>query len=172
MKQHTIDKFNQFFKETLLNEQENNEPYCIIVPTTDNWDNPLPTTITNEDYIRLDIKDWSFENTYADQKGIYVKIAFDQDEYAKFFPYQEIFAILSSKGELIIQKPKELFIQEKIEQKQEEIQPTTSHTLKTIMHKETEGIKHSKSKLSLLKPKDKIKEQPPKKKKKKKTKKE
>ncbi len=150
MQQHTFNQLEKAFKDIITNEHNNSSGYRIIVPTTDDWEYSLPTELLKHELMRLDIINWSREESYLDKSGIYIKIAFGEDENSKFFNFQDIVSIYSIEGE-------ELFTKKYYKKAQTIPEPDTkiSHTLSSIMHKDTPGLKHSKSKLSLVKQKDK-----------------
>ena len=152
MKQHTLNQLEKSFKDIMINEHNNSDGYMIIVPTTNDWEYDLPSEIQKTDLMRLDIKDWSREQSHLDDSGLYLTTAFGEDENSKFFPFNEIVSIYTIEGE-------ELFTKKyyKLEQPVPEPAIKTNHTLKSIMHPDTKELKHSKSKLSLVTPKKKTK---------------
>jgi len=175
MKQYTVNNIERAFKELLIAEDKISEGYCIIVQTTDNWEFPLPEELVKKDFMKVDIKNWAREQSYIDDLGIHIITAFGEDENSKFFSFSDIIGLYNFEDEQIFIKP---YIpkNEKENVTQPLPEPETKHSLHSIMHPDTEGLKHSQSKLSLVrqKTKEKTKEKKEKlsKKKKKKNKKE
>ncbi len=160
IKQHTIDKIEQIFKELVQNEDKySKEGYCIMVSTTDDWQYPIPAHTKGVDYMRIDITGWTKEESYLDESGIYVKTAFGEEENSKFFPYSQILGLMTPEGISIFTKPYILKTEEK------------KYSLKDVMTN-TKGLEKSKKALSLVtpKPNEKIKTKKKKEKKKKKDK--
>ena len=143
MKQHTIDKIEKVFKELIINEHENSEGYCLIVPTTNDWEYDLPENVKSSNYMQIDIINWTREESYLDDSGIYIKTAFNENENSKFFPFSQIVGLLSKENEIIIAKPHSIKTQE----------PEKKYSLTDLIKESnnSEGIKHSMSKLSLVK---------------------
>ncbi len=152
MRQYAYDQLELAFKNIMINEHDLSDKYSIIVPTIDDWEFPLPQDVLKADMMKLNITEWSKEESYLDNSGIYVTTAFGENENHKFFPFTDIAAIFSSEGEEIFIK-KHYSLPKPIPEPIPE--PITTHTLKSIMHKDTEGTKHSMTKLNLNKPKDK-----------------
>ena len=172
MKQHTIDAIELAFKNLLLNEEQNSEGYCILVQTIDDWEYELPAELIKTSLMKINIKDWTREESYTDNNGIYVKTAFGEDENSKFFPFNEIIGLYNFEDEQLFIKP---YVNKKVSQPVPEPipEPESKHSLKSVMHPDTQGLKHSRSKLTLLRKeiKPKVKEKKSKLSKKKKSKK-
>ncbi len=159
IKQYTIDKIEQIFKELVQNEDKySEEGYCIIVPTIEDWQYPLPSHTKDADYMRIDIVGWTREESYIDESGIYVKTAFEEEENSKFFPYAEILGLITPEGIPIFTKPYVLKTKKK------------TYSLKDVMTN-SKGLEKSKKALSLVKSEPEIKTKKKKKKKKEKKKK-
>ncbi len=149
MNQNTLDKFQKVFKDFVQFEHEHSDGYSLLVPTTNDWEFNLPSSLNDANYMKLDIMGWSQEESYTDHSGIYLTVAFGEDENAKFFPYNQLLSLMDLDGKPILTnlnyKP--------TTDKSTNPEPETKHTMKSIMHKDTEGLKLSKSKLSLATPK-------------------
>ena len=158
MKQHTIDAIELAFKNLLLNEEQNSEGYCILVQTIDDWEYELPAELIKTSLMKINIKDWTREESYTDNNGIYVKTAFGEDENSKFFPFNEIIGLYNFEDEQLFIKPYVHNMKKSVPQPIPE--PVDKHSMKSIMHPDIEGLKHSRSKLTLLRKeiKPKIKE--------------
>ena len=153
MNQNTLDKFKPIFNDFIKFEHEHSDGYSLLVPTTDDWEYDLPSTLDDANYMKLEITGWTHEESYLDTDGIYLKVAFGEDENSKFFNFDQILSLMDLDGKPILTnlnyKP--------IIDKSIIPEPETKHTMKSIMHKDTEGLKLSKSKLSLVTPKKKDK---------------
>ena len=147
MNQHTIDIFKKVFKEVLENEHNNSSNYSIVVKVTNDWEYELPESVKSNDYIRLELTGWALEQTYITDEGIHVTLAFGEDENSRLFKFNEIIQITDDKAHTIISN---YLYSESINVEPE---TKTNYTLKDVMHKDTKGLKHSTSKLSLVTPK-------------------
>ncbi len=142
MNQHTLDQLEKSFKDIMTNEHNLSEGYYIVVPTTNNWEYDLPAQLIEKDLMRIDISNWTKDQSHLDNSGIYLTTAFDEDENSKFFNFKEIVAIFTKEGQ-------EIFTKKYYQLQQPEPEVKQSYTMQDIMHKDTEGLKHSRSKLKL-----------------------
>ncbi len=168
MYKNTLTKFDAIFKDFIKFEHDNMGDYALLVPVSNDWDYEIPSHLLEANFMRIDIVNWSHEQTFLTDDGVHVTVAFGEDENSRFFKFDEILALMNNKGEPILTN---INYKKKIELKSNEkiTEPETTHTMSSIMHKEeSEGIKHSMSKLSLVTPKKEVEEKPKKKKKKKK----
>lgn len=131
-------KLNELMKEVVIDEFINSDIVTIVIPSTNNWKYPLPDFVKGSSYIKIEISNWSKEESFYDDKGINIVLAFGNDENEKFFKWDEIKAVVSSDGNIIIMKPYDTI----------EFAPPPNLTMKDIMH-DNEGQK--KSMESLLK---------------------
>jgi hypothetical protein len=142
IKEHTIKKIEEVFKELLINEFDNSDSLCLLVPTTDDWEFPLPKNLTEVKNMFIEISDWTKENSYYTDDGVYIVTAFGDDENSKLFRYEEIKALANENKLMLLTKP--------YDEQDINPEPEKQLTLSDIMHKDPEGIKHSMSKLSLV----------------------
>jgi len=81
--------------EKILRHYDTKDKYAIMVPSFDDWEFPLPKKVLQSPIIRLDIVNWTRENSGVDETGIYIKTAIGEEENSKHFKLPE-FLILSS----------------------------------------------------------------------------
>ncbi len=123
--------------QTLLAEYiADQEPFNIIVPTTDNWEFPLHSDIVKKKSIVLAFSGWALEQVcLVGHNGLYVKLAFGDDENSKTFSLSEVHAVLTNDGSALYQR-----VFDSTETKEE-------YTLKSLIgmppNSSPEGVKNS-----------------------------
>ena len=140
MTENIKNKFNELMKEIIIHEFVNSDVVSLMLPTTDNWENgPLPEHVLGSAYMRIDIKQWSKEESFYDDRGINIVLAFGHTENSKFFSWNEIKAVIAPDNTIMIMKPYDTV---------KVIEVPAELSLKDVMHDE-KGQK--KSMESLLK---------------------
>ena len=102
MEQHTKDLFKKIFKQIIENEHNNALKYSLVVPVVNDWAHQLPEHVLSSKYMKLDITEWSMEETYITDQGVHVTVAFGSDENYKLFTFEQILSVLDSKDNIII----------------------------------------------------------------------
>lgn len=134
------------FKDMVKGLIDNNEPFALVLPVTDDWEHPLPVEYRGkEGFFVIAMDGWTMEESHADESGVYIKTAFDDMENRKFFNYQQMKGILSITLQPIFYKPYDIPVESNTF--------TKPLTLKDIMHDE-EGQKRSMAALRKHNPKE------------------
>jgi len=105
MNEHLKNKFNELIKEIITHEFDNSDVVKLLLPSTDNWECPLPSSVTASSYFVIDLVNWSKEESHHDDNGIYIRVAFGNEENSKFFRWDEIKGILASDNKFVVLKP-------------------------------------------------------------------
>ena len=146
MEEHTIQAMEAVFQTLVRHEFDFSDTITLGVRTTNDWEYPLPNELLQSEYMTLVISGWSGENSYPTDEGILIVTAFGDQENSKLFKWEDIKGIFTKEGLPMIVKPYDPI--------KEEPKPQRPNlTLKDVMHPETEGLKHSRSKLRKLNPK-------------------
>lgn len=150
MEEHTIEAMEAVFQTLVRHEFDFSDVITLGVLTTDDWEYPLPNELLQEKYMTIVITGWSGENSYPTDDGVFITTAFGEQENSKLFKWADIKGIFTKDGLPLIVKPYDPI--------KEEPKPQRPNlTLKDVMHPETEGLKHSRTKLKRVTPKKKDK---------------
>ena len=69
----------------------------------DDWEYALPDNV-NKDGILLDIKNWSLDQSYITDEGIFIQTAFGEEENSKMFSFDDVIQVISFDNQLLYQK--------------------------------------------------------------------
>jgi len=85
-------------------EAESQSGYKLLLENNDNWNYELPENLKSQPTIVLDIVGWSLENSYLVDDGLFITVAFGENEYERLVDLDEILSIATMDGKLIYQK--------------------------------------------------------------------
>ena len=146
MEQHTIDAFEQLFEALVRHEMNNSNAVCLGVPTTsEGWEFPLPEKLGEVDFMSLVLREWSKEESYCTDEGVWIVTAFGEQENSKMFYWSDIKGIFLLDGVPLMVKPYDKVVTN-IEL------PLPNLTMKDVMHN-SEGVKKSMGIMRKLNPK-------------------
>ena len=92
-------------KELLTVLISDQTPFSIVVPTADDWEFPLDTEIASQKMMMLALNGWSLEQaSMSGAYGIYIKIAFGDNENSKVFNLGDIHGVIDKDGKPLFQR--------------------------------------------------------------------
>lgn len=109
-----IEFTEKFFRELLFSIDSEFDDYQLAVIKNDEfWEHPLPDWVKGArmpgggpEVIVIAIKGWTREESYFDEEedGMFLKVAFGDDENTAFVPTNDVMGILNSSGQLVYAK--------------------------------------------------------------------
>lgn len=121
------------FRDLVQNMFKSGVDFGLLVPSTDDWELPLPES-TPSDYMIILIRNWTKEVSHYTTDGVYIRTAFGDYENTKYFPYTEIRGVTDMTMQPLFLKPYDTTAPT--------IEVPKGLSLKDVMHDE-EGQKRS-----------------------------
>lgn len=88
------EAFNNAIEELVIEYLEYKIPFALVVSTR-NWNEPLPSRLTTEEFIMIQIQEQTLEDSYFDGDDVYIVTQFDgKDNFRKLYA-QDVQGILS-----------------------------------------------------------------------------
>ena len=87
-----IDYLSKKFVHDLIEELfSKGVEFSLVVNNKEPWDIPIEK---QADVIKLDIMNWTFDESYVQEDGIYIVTAFGEEENSKFFHFDDVLQII------------------------------------------------------------------------------
>ena len=96
---NNIDRLHKDLIAGIITELFNKDGARFLLNNSDTWNKPLPEMIANTVGLMIEVSNWSLEESYLTDNGVFIKCSFDEDEYSKEFIFDDIIMIMSLENE-------------------------------------------------------------------------